>query len=95
MIQFIKLLMTSLVFTLGLVACANLTERQDQVDSVIASQLAVLKKMRYLREQEDVRFKVSTDPFLLEKERILIVGLNSVINSQEVYLKTKNKLERK
>lgn len=91
----LKIIANSLAFTLGLTACANLTAKQEQIDSVIASQLDVLKKTKAQREQEDIKSRVAKDSVLAEKERILLESLNSVINSQETYLKIKNKPESK
>ncbi len=85
----LRTIATSLAFTLGLTACANLTAKQEQIDSVVSSQLEVLKKTRVQREQNDVKSRIAKDSVLAEKERILLDALNSVINSQEVYLKLK------
>lgn len=90
--QIIKVLVTSFVFTAGLTACANLTEKQNQIDSVVISQLEVLKKTKSLREQVDMKARISKDAVLVEKEKLLMDALTSVIESQEAYLKLKNKL---
>lgn len=86
---------TTVAIGLGLTACANLTAKQEQIDSVIASQMEVLKKTKSQREQADVKSRVAKDSVLVEKEKLLIDALSSVIGSQEAYLKLKNKIENK
>lgn len=88
--SFLKTIVTSFVFTLGLVACANMNARQDQIQSVITSQLDVLKKTKSSREEESFRMKIAKDPLLAEKEKLLVDALSSVIASQEAYLKLIN-----
>lgn len=91
----LKILATSLVFALVFSACANLTERQEHIDSVISSQIDVLKKTKAQREQSEIKSRIAKDSVLAEKERILMDALSSVIDSQESYLKLKNKIESK
>lgn len=88
--SFLKTIAASFVFTLGLVACANMSTRQVQIQSVITSQLDVLKKTKLSREEEAFRLKIAKDPMLAEKEKLLVDALSSVIASQEAYLKLIN-----
>lgn len=90
--ELFKTIVLSVALAIGLTACANLKERQNQKVEVLSSQLDVLKKTKQLREQDDVKLRVSKDPVLSEKEKALLDALNSVIDSQEAYLKTLNKL---
>lgn len=71
----------------SLFGCAGYAARQDRVDSVLASQLDVLKKIKTLREQDAVQSKLRADPLLAEQEKVLLSGLDSVIESQEAFLK--------
>lgn len=72
-----------------LIGCANSVTREDRIDSVVSSQVDVLKKIKNLREQDAVKTKINADPMLAEQESVLMSGLTSVIDSQESFLKVR------
>ncbi len=82
------------ILVLGLVGCAGVSTKEDQIDSVVSSQSDVLKKIVTLRQQESVKARISSDPVLVEQENVLMSGLDSVISSQETFLKARNKPEK-
>lgn len=81
------------MFIVGLVGCAGVSTKEDQIDSVVSSQSDVLKKIVTLRQQESVKTRINSDPVLAEQENVLMSGLDSVISSQEAFLKARNKTE--
>lgn len=81
------------ILVLGLVGCAGVSTKEDQIDSVVSSQSDVLKKIVTLRQQEAVKTRINSDPVLAEQENVLMSGLDSVINSQEAFLRARNKTE--
>lgn len=84
-----------LILAFCLFGCAAVTKKEDQIAVVVDSQIDVLKKIVSLRQQEPLKTRICSDPLLLEQENILLAGLESVIHSQETYLKAKNKPEYK
>lgn len=71
----------------GLIGCASASSRSERIDSVLSSQINVLKKIKNLREQDAVKTKINADPLLAEQESVLMSGISSVIDSQEAFLK--------
>lgn len=84
---------TAFLLAISLLGCAGVSKKDEQVDVVVTSQVDVLKKIVNLRNQESFKARLSLDPVLQEQENILMAGLESVINSQEIYLRAKNKPE--
>ena len=80
---------------LALSGCGSVTEKQEQVDSVVKLQSEVLRKIVSLRGQNHIKDRIDADPILKEQEGVLLSGLESVINSQETFLSRKNKSEKK
>lgn len=84
------------VLVVGFISgCASVTPKEERLESVVGLQVNVLKKIVHLRQQEAVKLRINSDPVLAEQERFLLSGLDSVINSQEAYLKTKTNSENK
>lgn len=79
------------IIAFALIGCASASTKNAQIDSVVKSQVDVLKKIVALRNQESVKIRINGDPILAEQETVLMSGLDSVINSQETFLKARNK----
>lgn len=84
-----KVVFDLLLAALGasLIGCAGVQARHNRIDSVLSSQVDVLKKIVSIRSQDAVKSKINADSLLAEQEAILMSGLTSVIDSQEAYLK--------
>lgn len=79
------------LIALGLIGCASVSAKNAQIDSVVSSQVDVLKKIVALRNQDSVKLRINADPILAEQETVLMSGLDSVISSQETFLKARSK----
>ena len=75
------------VFAASLVGCATGNSRENQEVLVIKSQIDVLKKLVSIRSQDTFKAKIKSDTILQSQEDILASGINSVIESQEAFLK--------
>ncbi len=76
---------------MGLSGCASMTSKENRVDSVVSSQMSVLKKIVQLRGRESLKIKLNSDPLLIEQETVLMSGLTSVIDSQEAFLRMRQR----
>lgn len=85
----------SILFIVIMSGCAGITTRAEQVNSVVGLQVGVLKKIVEMRKHESIKSRIGADPVLMEQENILMAGLDSVISSQETYLKENNKNQNK
>lgn len=93
MIQFNKMLV-AFSCTVS-ISCAGVATRQDKIDTTVAFQVDVLRKIVQLREQSEVKAKINADSVLSAQEYLLMSGLSSVIRSQEAYLRVQGKNENK
>ena len=75
-----------IILVIAGMGCASPCRRSEKISQVMSRQNKVLMKIREIRTTEEFKKRLSRDQILMEQERVLLTGINSVVESNETLL---------